>query len=110
MLWLLLTIPIFVALYFRLYRRRQKAVARFGNYGLAQNVAGIKLNLRRLIPPALFLLSLTILIVALARPQMVVSLPRVEGTVILAFDVSGSMWQCRRLPMNGRLSSPRLIA
>ncbi len=91
MLWLLLTIPIFVALYFRLYRRRQKAVARFGNYGLAQNVAGIKLNLRRLIPPALFLLSLTILIVALARPQMVVSLPRVEGTVILAFDVSGSM-------------------
>jgi Ca-activated chloride channel family protein len=29
--------------------------------------------------------------VALARPQTVVSLPRVEGTVILAFDVSGSM-------------------
>jgi Ca-activated chloride channel family protein len=29
--------------------------------------------------------------VALARPQGVVSLPREEGTVILAFDVSGSM-------------------
>ena len=29
--------------------------------------------------------------IALARPQTVVSLPRVEGTVILAFDVSGSM-------------------
>ena len=39
----------------------------------------------------LFLISLTILIVALARPQTVVSLPRIEGTVILAFDVSGSM-------------------
>jgi Ca-activated chloride channel family protein len=37
------------------------------------------------------LLSLTILIVALARPQTVVGLPRIEGTVILAFDVSGSM-------------------
>src|SRR4029078_12130692 len=31
------------------------------------------------------------LMVALARPQAVVSLPRVQGTVILAFDVSGSM-------------------
>ena len=31
------------------------------------------------------------LLVALARPQMVVSLPRLQGTVILAFDVSGSM-------------------
>jgi Ca-activated chloride channel family protein len=30
-------------------------------------------------------------LVALARPQAVVSLPRVEGTVILVFDVSGSM-------------------
>ena len=47
--------------------------------------------MRRHIPPALFLAGLTILIVALARPQTVVSLPRVEGTVILAFDVSGSM-------------------
>jgi Ca-activated chloride channel family protein len=37
------------------------------------------------------LAGLTILIIALARPQTVVSLPRVEGTVILAFDVSGSM-------------------
>jgi Ca-activated chloride channel family protein len=32
-----------------------------------------------------------ILVIALARPQMVVNLPRVEGTIILAFDVSGSM-------------------
>ena len=28
---------------------------------------------------------------AVARPQTVISLPRVEGNVILAFDVSGSM-------------------
>ena len=34
---------------------------------------------------------MTILVLALARPQSVVSVPRVEGTVILAFDVSGSM-------------------
>ncbi len=46
---------------------------------------------RRHIPPALFLAGLAILLIALARPQTVVSLPRIEGTVILAFDVSGSM-------------------
>jgi Ca-activated chloride channel family protein len=32
-----------------------------------------------------------VLVVSLARPQSVLSLPREEGTVILAFDVSGSM-------------------
>ena len=49
------------------------------------------LRARGLIPPLLFLIALSILFVALARPQMDVSLPHVEGTVILAFDVSGSM-------------------
>jgi Ca-activated chloride channel family protein len=36
-------------------------------------------------------LGLGLLLVGLARPQMTVELPRVEGTVILAFDVSNSM-------------------
>ena len=48
-------------------------------------------GLRRHIPPILFLLSLAILGVALGRPQTEVSLPHIEGTVILAFDVSASM-------------------
>jgi Ca-activated chloride channel homolog len=34
---------------------------------------------------------LVVLFIALARPQAEVQLPRVEGTVILVFDVSGSM-------------------
>ena len=37
------------------------------------------------------LLAASLMILALARPQAVISLPRLEGTVILAFDVSGSM-------------------
>ena len=65
--------------------------ASYGSLGLVQEAAGRQLGARRHIPPALFLAGLTILMVALARPQTVVSLPRVEGTVILAFDVSGSM-------------------
>jgi Ca-activated chloride channel family protein len=38
-----------------------------------------------------YTLGLAIMAVGLARPQAVVALPKQEGTVILAFDVSGSM-------------------
>ncbi|HET7089029.1 MAG TPA: VWA domain-containing protein [Anaerolineae bacterium] len=90
-LFLLLVIPLFVVLYIRMQQRRRRIAASYGRLGLVQEAAGRGLGLRRHIAPALFLLALTILIVALARPQTVVSLPRIEGTVILAFDVSGSM-------------------
>jgi Ca-activated chloride channel family protein len=39
----------------------------------------------------LFLAALTLLLLAVARPQATVAVPRAEGTVILAFDVSNSM-------------------
>jgi Ca-activated chloride channel family protein len=91
MLLLLLLAPLGVGLYLILQQRRRRLVASYGSLGLGQKTAGRGLGIRRHVPPSLFLLSLTTLIVALARPQAVVSLPRVEGTVILAFDVSGSM-------------------
>ena len=90
MLILLLLIPPVVALYIRMQRRRRLA-ARYGSLGLVPGAVERQLGLRRHIPPAFFLVGLTLLTLALARPQAVVSLPRVEGTVILAFDVSGSM-------------------
>src|ERR687884_774828 len=77
MLVFLLLLPLFLVLY--------------ASLGLVQGAAGRGPGARRHIPPALFLAGLTILLIALARPQTIVSLPRVEGTVILAFDVSGSM-------------------
>ncbi|HXL71611.1 MAG TPA: VWA domain-containing protein, partial [Rhizomicrobium sp.] len=40
---------------------------------------------------ALMLLALTLLLIAVARPTAVVSLPSTRATVILAMDVSGSM-------------------
>jgi Ca-activated chloride channel family protein len=43
------------------------------------------------IPGALVVAALVLLAVALARPQATVALPRVEGTVVLTFDVSASM-------------------
>ncbi len=86
-----LLVPLFVVLYIRTQRRRRRIAASYGGLGLVQEAAGGELGLRRHIPPALFLLALLLLMVALARPQAVVSLPRAEGKVILTFDVSGSM-------------------
>jgi len=88
MLLLLLVIPAFALMYARIQQRRRRLVTSYGSLGL---VAGSSPGARRHVPPILFLTGLAILIFALARPQAVVSLPRLEGTVILAFDVSGSM-------------------
>lgn len=87
MLLSLLLIPLFVGLYLRVQQRRRQLVANYGNLGLMQEAAGR----RRHIPPALFVVGLTLLLLALARPQTTISLPRQEGVIILAFDVSGSM-------------------
>ena len=42
-------------------------------------------------PPALYLAAITALVIALARPSMVVAIPREEATIILTMDVSRSM-------------------
>lgn len=90
MLYFLILIPILVGIYFRLQQRRRKAVEKYGSLGFVQE-GGQRPGIRRHLPPLFFLISLTILTLALARPKTVLSLPRVEGTVILVFDVSGSM-------------------
>ena len=91
MLILLVLLPLLVLLYLRLQRRRRKLAAGFGNLWPAQAGQPSPPRWRRHVTPLLFLAGLAILLVALARPQTVVSLPKVEGVVILAFDVSDSM-------------------
>ena len=90
MLLLLAAIPVGSLLAVGLDRRRRRRVTAPGGMGLAGGAVGRARRLRR-IPAALFLTGFAVMVVALARPQGVVSLPRQEGTVILAFDVSGSM-------------------
>lgn len=90
MLLSLLALPLLVALYLRVQRRRRGLAARYGSLGTITGGGGA-LRWRRHVPPAIFLLALATLLLGLARPQATVNLPRVEGTVILAFDVSGSM-------------------
>jgi len=84
-------IPIGVLLYLILDRRRRRRLATYGGPGLAQGTTHRPTGLRSRVPAALLLCGLVVMSVALARPQAVVSLPREEGTVILAFDVSASM-------------------
>jgi Ca-activated chloride channel family protein len=91
LLLLLLSVPLLVLLYFFLQRRRRRFAARFGSLGLVHDAMGSDPGLRRHVPSLIFLGGVTILLISMARPQATLNLPRVEGTVILTFDVSGSM-------------------
>ncbi len=91
MLLTLLLVPLVVGLYLRLSVRRRQAVAGAGSLAVAQSGTGAAPGFRRHLPALVYLAGLTLLLLALARPELLVSLPRAEGTVILAFDVSNSM-------------------
>jgi len=91
MLWLLLTIPLLVAAYLLLLRRGRKAALRYASLNIVKEAMGSGQRLRRHVPPFLFLLAMVALLVALARPTAVVTLPSERQTVVLAIDVSGSM-------------------
>jgi Ca-activated chloride channel homolog len=91
MLCSLLAIPFFILLYLWTQRRRGKFSRDHSGFGFVQETSGRRPGLRRHIPAALFLIGLTVLFISLARPQSMVSFPKETGTVILAFDVSGSM-------------------
>jgi Ca-activated chloride channel family protein len=90
-LWTLIFVPLLVVGYLALLRRRTRQQADLGTMGLTQTQRGRPLGRRRHIPAVLFLIGVTILFVALARPEMELNHARREGTVILAFDVSASM-------------------
>ena len=92
--WMLISlvlIPLFVWGYFRLLGKRKQAAVALGPLGYVQSETGQTPGRGRHIPLVILLIGLTLLLFGLARPEMFVDLPRVEGTVILAFDVSTSM-------------------
>ncbi|HXR95788.1 MAG TPA: VWA domain-containing protein, partial [Rhizomicrobium sp.] len=89
-LWLLLLVPLAVGLYVLLLYRRKKTALRYANLAMVKAAMGA-VGWRRHVPPALMLLALTLLLIAVARPTALVTLPSNRATVILAMDVSGSM-------------------
>jgi Ca-activated chloride channel family protein len=87
----LLLVPVLVAGYVWIVRRRAASESEFGTMARGHTRSGKPLGWRRHVVPVVFLLGVVVLLVGLARPEATVDLPRREGTVILAFDVSSSM-------------------
>ena len=91
MLWVLLAVPLLVAAYVLLLRRKKKGALRYASVSLMKVALGPSQRLRRHIPPLLFLLAFIAMIIAVARPSTVITLPSQQQTIMLAMDVSLSM-------------------
>ncbi|MDB5894938.1 MAG: transporter ATP-binding protein [Rhodoferax sp.] len=89
-LWLLLALPLMVAAYLWLLRRKKTGALRFSSLASVRLAMG-GLHWRRHLPPALLLVAVAVLTVAAARPMASVRLPSDHATIILAMDVSLSM-------------------
>ena len=88
---LLLAVPLLIAAYVWAMRRRAKYALRYSSLTIVKDALGKGPGIRRHIPPALFLVGITAMLVGLARPVGLVSVPAANATVILAIDVSRSM-------------------
>jgi Ca-activated chloride channel family protein len=88
---LLLAAPLLIVGYLALLRRRAERAAELAAQGFVPTSSTRRLHRLRHVPFVLFLLALMLLLFAAARPEMSLSIPRREGTVILAFDASNSM-------------------
>lgn len=91
LLYLLLLIPLFIAAYVWILRRRRRYAVRFSSLSLVREAMAHQSAWRRHVPFALFLLALTSLVVALARPTATITVPSNKATIILALDISRSM-------------------
>jgi hypothetical protein len=86
----LLVLPLAVLVYLWLERRPAKYTMTFTNVDVLASVAGGR-SLRRYVPPALALLALAALCIAVARPHRTTLVASDRATVVLVIDVSGSM-------------------
>jgi Ca-activated chloride channel family protein len=91
MLWAMLALPLIVALYVLLLKRRKKTNLRYANLALVKEALGGRSAWRRHVPPALLLVALAVLTFSTSRPAMLITLPSAQETIVLAIDVSGSM-------------------
>ena len=108
MLWLLAAVPVLVAAYGWLLKRKKKTALRYASLSMVKEAMGAGHAFRRHVPPLLFLIALTLMIAAVSRPVAVLSLPSQHETIILAMDVSGSMRAADVLP--NRLAASQAAA
>ncbi len=104
----LVALPVLAGLYVLRERRREGFAARWGRPALLPNLVARRPGLRRHLPVAVLLVALASLVVGVARPHAVVSVPREEATVLLAIDVSRSMEATDVLPT--RLGAAQIAA
>lgn len=88
---ILFVVAAIAALYVLAQRRRLKYVVRFTNLDLLESVAPRRPGPRRHLPAAALLLSMTAMVIGLARPVRTERVAREEGVIVLAIDVSPSM-------------------
>jgi Ca-activated chloride channel homolog len=91
LLWLLVLVPVALFGYRRMLIDRAARRERLAHEGLVLSTSGRRAAWRQHLPFGMFILALASLLISVARPQMAFGIPRREGTVILAFDVSNSM-------------------
>ena len=103
---LLVGVPLLAWLWTVQDRRRRRSAAAFGNPALLPNLVDQSPGRLRAVPPALFLVALTALVVGFARPHAHITVPRHEATVVLAMDVSRSM-QARDVAPSRMLAAER---
>ncbi len=86
----LLAVPLAVGIYLLAERRRMRYAVRYTNVDVLALVAGGR-QWRRLVAPLVFLLALTTLCIAVARPHVHTLVTSDKATIVLVLDVSGSM-------------------
>jgi Ca-activated chloride channel family protein len=86
----LLVIPLAVAAYLVVERRRARYAVRFTNVDVLALVAGGR-PWRRWLTAAVFFLTVAVLCTAAARPKMNTMVASDKATIVLVLDVSGSM-------------------
>ncbi len=90
-LYLLILIPLLIAAYILILRRRRRFAVRYSSLALVRDALPRRSWLRQHLPFIFFLVALTGLIIALARPVNIISVPAGKATIILTIDVSRSM-------------------
>ena len=90
-LWGFLIVPLLVAGYLWLLKRRRRETFAYSSLLLVNRALTARQSWRRHIPPALMLLAIVVGLFGLARPTANIILPTDTRTLVIAVDVSLSM-------------------
>ena len=104
----LLLVPLALVAYVRYERTRRAAAAAFVMPALQAAVAPRTPGWRRHVPLVAYALALTVLVLALAKPQATVAVPVERASIMLTTDYSGSMEATDIAP--SRLAAARTAA